>query len=72
MTFDINRAFKVIPFLWGDFDGERFVQSGFMRTRLPYLWSRFCWIFTAYDIARYLTLAVLPRHYGRLELYLGE
>ena len=65
-TFDINQAFKWIPFVWGDYDGV-----SFRGLRLPYLWSRFWWTLTIYNILRYLTLAILPSSYhDRLEFYL--
>ena len=72
MTFDINQSFKLCAFVWGDYDGERFQQT--KRTWLiPYIWSRFWWIFAAYDLLRYLLLAVLPSSYHDvLEFYLGE
>lgn len=72
MTFDINRVFKVVCFVWGNYDGKQFRQSGFLQTCLPYLWAKFWWIFTIFDIFRYLTLAIVPRQYGGLEFYLGE
>lgn len=73
MTFDINRSFKVIPFVWGEWDGERFRAAGFVGTQLPYLWTRFWWLFTVYDFVRYMILAVLPSSYHpNLEFFLGE
>lgn len=78
MTFDINRSFKWLPFTWGDYNGLNFQGvewgMGVQRNRLTYLWTRFWWLFTVYDLVRYMVLAVLPpsdRHNG-MEFFLGE
>ena len=72
MVFDLNRVFKLIPFVWGDYDGKQFRKSGFTQTRLPFLWVIFWWLFTIWNILRYLTLAVLPKSENGLEFYLGK
>ena len=46
MVFNTNFAFKILPFVWGDYDGETFVKSGRLKATVPYLWTQFWWIFT--------------------------
>lgn len=73
MTFDINRMFKLLLFTWRDYDGESFKSVGFMGSFLPYLWYRFWWFASIYNIARYSILAILsPRERVVLEFYLGN
>lgn len=45
MVFNTNQAFKLISFVWADYDArsKTFKRSGFFGTIIPYLWSRFFW-----------------------------
>ena len=71
MAFNINRAFKLIPFVWGDYDGHRFRASAY--SSLPFIWTLFWWIFTTYDFLRYTTLAILPAEQRVvLDFYLAD
>ena len=68
MTFNMNLAFKLIPFVSGDFDGKHFKKA-----KWPYLWTRFWFVFAVYNILRYSTLVILPSSYHEfLEFYLGK
>lgn len=72
-VFNINRMFKVIPFVWRDYDGERFRKSGLAQTSLSFLWVLFWWVFTIYDFLRYTTLGMLsPEKRVALDYYLGK
>ena len=73
MTFNTNRLFKLIPFVWQDYDGERFQAAGFVSTNVPFLWAIFWWLFTIYDLLRYTILAFLPAEQRvELDFYLGK
>lgn len=73
MTFNTNQAFKWLIFGWLDYDGENFKKSDFIGSILPYLWFRFWWIASIYNIARYCTLAGLSADkLPVLEFYLGK
>ena len=43
MVFNMKQAFKLLTFVWGDYDGEKFVKSGFWRTSIPKIWMNFQW-----------------------------
>ena len=71
MTFNLNGKFKVLHFVWRDYDGQTFRESNFVSSALPYMWYRFWWMATIYNIVRYSTLAALsPDERVVLEFYL--
>ena len=44
MAFDMNLAFKIIPFVFGDFDGKDFKKATTGKAFLNYAWLKF-WIY---------------------------
>lgn len=73
MTFNLNRAFKQLAFVTGDYDGEKFQEGTFEQTWLLQLWCWFWRIFDTYDCLRYLILASLSaRDRDGWEFYFGE
>ena len=44
MAFDMNLAFKIIPFVTGDFDGKDFKKATTGKAFLNYAWLKF-WIY---------------------------
>lgn len=46
MVFNTNQAFKLLGFVWGDYDDQvgAFVKLGFLRAPFLYVWIVFNWI----------------------------
>ena len=44
MVFNTNQAFKLLGFVYGDYDGQKFVKAGFLRDPVLYVWVIFNWV----------------------------
>ena len=71
MTFNMNTAFKMLGIVYGNYDGQKFVNDS--RSTLAYAYSKFWIIFTIYDFFRFTALVFTPRSkHLYLEFYLCD